>query len=563
MELFTEVSLIVLVATVTAGIMRLFRQPLVVGYIVAGIIVGPYGFNVLHSVEHVELFSKLGITVLLFIVGLNLSPRVISEVGKVSLITGVGQVVFTSIIGFLLTFLLGFSVVSSLYIAIALTFSSTIIILKLLSDRGDLNRLYGKISIGFLLVQDIIATLILLFISAFLDTTGANIGYLSAFIIVKILIISMSLYLLNYYIMPSLLRFIARSQEFLFLFSMAWGLSLASIFAFAGFSAEIGALVAGVMLSVTPFAYEIGSRLKPLRDFFIVVFFILLGSQMAVDQAGSLIIPAIILSLFVLLGNPIIVVILMNLLGFKKRTGFMAGLTVAQISEFSLILATIGFQAGHISEEVLSLITLVGLITIAGSTYFILYADSIYPRVKHLLSFILIKRENRTEPNISDENYSLVLFGFNRVGKEFVSEFKSLKEPFTIVDYNPLSIKRLKELKLPYRFGDAQDIEFLSELPLPKAKMIVSTIPDHATNMLIIKYLKKINPRAISIVISDTVTQARNLYKEGATYVMMPHYLGARVIAQMIRKKKLEKVKYQIEQKLHKKDLALLTYETT
>lgn len=550
MDIFIEISLLLLVATLFSMLMRTLKQPLVVGYILSGIAAGPYFLNILHSEDFIELFSKIGITILLFIVGLNLNPKIIKEVGKVSLVTGVGQVVFTSLIGFILAVILGIERVAAFYVAIALTFSSTIIILKLLSDRGDLNKLYGKIAIGFLLVQDIIATIVLLLVSSITQTEGADISRILTLLFFKSLTILSGLYLATAYLIPRLSRFIASSQETLFLFSMTWGLGLAALFHVLGFSIEIGALIAGVTLSITPFAYEIGSRLKPLRDFFIILFFILLGSQMVLDNIGQILIPAVLLSFFVLIGNPVIVIILMNLLGHKRRTGFMAGLTVAQISEFSLILAALGFSVGHLTAEVLSLITLVGLITIAGSTYFILYADHIYPRVAGLLGILELKKDidEKGERNISEK---LLLFGYDRVGADFVNVFKKLDKKFLVIDFNPDSIARMQKSAIPFRFGDAEDIEFLEELNLSKVEMCVSTVPDFRTNMIITQVIREANARAIIIVLSHSINEAEELYSAGATYVMMPHYLGARYTANMIGRIEINKKEFEVEREKH------------
>jgi Kef-type K+ transport system membrane component KefB len=551
MEVFVEVGILLFIATVSGIFMRILKQPLVVGYILAGIAAGPYFLNVLHSKEYIELLSKLGITILLFIVGLNLNPKVIKDVGRVSLVTGVGQVVFTSLIGFFLAVTLGIERVAAIYIAIALTFSSTIIVLKLLSDKGDLNKLYGKIAIGFLLIQDIIATIILLLVSSFAKSQNTEVLSILGSILIKAFIIFLGLYVITVYVLPRLSRFIAGSQEVLFLFSMAWGLGMASVFYYLGFSIEIGALIAGVTLSMTPFAYEIGARLKPLRDFFIVLFFVLLGSQMVLDNIEQIVLPAILLSLFVLIGNPVIVIILMNLLGHKRRTGFMAGLTVAQISEFSLILAALGFSVGHLTSEVLSLVTMVGLITIAGSTYFILYADSIYPRVEKILKILEFKKRIGKEINNDIEEHKLLLFGYDRVGQDFVHAFKKMDKPFLVVDFNPVSIQKLQKEEIPFRFGDAEDLEFLEELNFINLELCVSTIPDFKTNLLLTKTVKEKNPKAIVIIFSHDIKNAEALYEIGASYVVMPHYIGARYTANMISRFETDTKEFEEEKEKH------------
>ena len=382
-EVFTQLALILIVAIGISAIMNALRQPLLIGYIITGILVGPTFFNLISGSTTLNTFSNIGVALLLFTVGLNLNPKVIKEVGKISLVTGLGQVIFTSIVSFAIAFYLGFSFIASAYIAIALTFSSTIIIMKLISDKGDVNSLYGKISIGFLIVQDLIAVIILMAVSSLSRSSESE----SIILLLSYGAISMVvLILFGLLVMPFLIRKIAKSQEFLFLFSIGWCLAIAAWFHALNFSLEIGALLAGIVLSSTPYSSEIGSKMKPLRDFFVVMFFIIIGSQMTIGNVFGNIFPIIVFSLFILIGNPFIVMVLMGLMGYTKRTGFLSGLTVAQISEFSIILVALGVSVGHLDQNILSLVTMVGLITIAGSTYMITYSKQIYNEMHGLLS---------------------------------------------------------------------------------------------------------------------------------------------------------------------------------
>lgn len=556
MSLFVEISFIILIACGFSILMRFLKQPFVVGYILAGILVGPYFLNILHSYENIELFSKIGVTILLFIVGLNLNPKVIHEVGKISLITGLGQVIFTSIIGYLISYALGFGVIPSLYIAIALTFSSTIIILKLLGDKGDLNSLYGKISIGFLLVQDLIATLILIGITTLSGHGVLSLPLTIVILIAKAILVGAVLFIFSNYIIPRITIFLASSQELIFIFSLAWGMGIASLFSALGFSIEIGALIAGVFLSTSTFAQEIGSRMKPLRDFFILLFFILLGSQIAIGTISVVILPAVALSLFVLVGNPLIVIVLMNLLGYKRRTGFLAGLTVAQISEFSLILASLGVALGHLSNEVLSLITLVGLITISASTYLIIFSEKIYPRVEKFLKFFELRKNNKEKGINHDEESKIILFGYDRVGYDFVKAIKRFSKNFVVVDFNPESIKRLERENIPYKYGDAGDVEFLEEFNLSNISMAISTIPDFDTNLVIVHEIRKYNKEAIIIALSHNTKEAKTLYDKGASYVVMPHHLGALFASSLIEKHGIDSGKFEKEKQRHIKHIS-------
>lgn len=534
--MFIELSLIVVLATVIALIMKALKQPLVVGYIATGILVGPYFLNVLHSKDDIELFSKIGISILLFIVGLGLNPNIIKEVGKPSFIVGIVQVLITSFLGYYIVRLLGYDQTPSIYVAIALTFSSTIIILKLLADRSDTSKLYGKISIGILLIQDLIATVALLMITIF-SSTGDAVGqawFQLSYLMVKGAMIVAVLYLISKYILPSLANYMAGNQEVLFIFSLAWGLGLASLFQHLGFSIEIGALVAGVTLSVSPFAYEMGSRMKPLRDFFIILFFILLGAQMVLSDLSSLIIPAVILSTFVLIAKPIIVFIIMNLLGYRPKTASLTGLTVAQISEFSLILVTLGLSLGQINQSVASLVTLVGIITISGSTYLVIYADEIYTAIRKPLRLLEFRKKYISQPHESDQSFDVLIFGYDRVGYDFVKAAKNITDRYIVVDFDPQSIKKLQAEKVPFRYGDAEDVEFLQEIGFQDAKLIVSSIPDFKTNLLLVQYYRKNNPTGIIITISHEIKNTKELYLAGASYVVMPHFLGAKHASELI-----------------------------
>src|SRR3989344_8537472 len=284
-EVFIELSKILVITVLAAGITRLLKQPIIISYILSGIIVGPFILNVVSSIETLTAFSQIGIAFLLFMVGLNLNPRVIKEVGKISLITGIGQVIFTSLIGYAIALMLGFTEIVSFYVSVALAFSSTIIIMKLLSDKRDLETLYGRISIGFLIIQDFIAIAILLLISAL--SNKANLISLALETILKGVGGIIILFLITIYVVPSLTKKIAQSQEYLMLFSLGWCFAIASAFYYFNFSIEAGALLAGISLSLSPYHIEISSKLKPLRDFFLIIFFIILGSQMVFSNLIS------------------------------------------------------------------------------------------------------------------------------------------------------------------------------------------------------------------------------------------------------------------------------------
>jgi Kef-type K+ transport system membrane component KefB/Trk K+ transport system NAD-binding subunit len=547
--LLAEVSTIILIAIAIGALMYLLRQPLLIGYILTGIIVSPYLLDIIR-VEEIKALGQFGIAFLLFMVGLNLNPRTIKEVGKVAVLSGIGQVLFTAIVGYFIGQLLGLSVLTSLYVAIALTFSSTIIIMKLLSDKGDLETLYGKISIGFLIVQDIIAILLLMIISA--AARGTSSPALIAETIFQGVGVFVLLLLIGLYVFPRLLPLIAKSQELLFLFSVGWCLVLATLFYALQFSLEIGALLAGMTLSLSPYRYEISAKMKTLRDFFIALFFIVLGSELLLGDVQASLLIIIVFSLFILIGNPLIMMVIMGMLGYTKRTSFLTGLTVAQISEFSIILVALGVEVGHLERNVLTYVTMIGLITITGSTYLILYAEKLYAFFAPFLT--IFEKKGKKVDGISaqkKEMYDILLFGYNRMGYDLLSSIKKLKKRFLIVDYNPETIGNLSKEGYPCKYGDAGDLELLQELQLNKTKMLISTIPDVDINALLIQKAREKNNNAIILVVSHSVEEAMYLYKAGATYVVMPHLLGGKHTAQLIRKHGLNLRPFFQEQRLH------------
>ncbi len=536
MDVFLEISFIILITTLVAGVMRFLKQPLIIGYIFAGILIGPSILNLsMDSGETMDVFSHIGIALLLFTVGLNLNPRVIKEVGKVSLITGLGQVAFTSLIGYLLGITLGFSSISSVYIAVALTFSSTIIIMKLLSDKGDTETLYGRISIGFLLVQDLVVVLALLVVSSLSE--GFDLANLLFGVFVKGLGLISLVLLVGSYLLPRIVKLVAKSQEFLLLFSISWCLALAALSYYLDFSIEIGALLAGVTLAMTPYHFEISSKMKPLRDFFIVLFFILLGSQMVFADIGQYSLPILLFSAFILIGNPLIVVIIMGLLGYTKKNGFMAGLTVAQISEFSLIFVALGVSVGHVQEEILSMVTVIGLITIAGSTYLILYSEQIYDRIAIFLSVFEKKGEKVDAKSHHHEgSYDVILFGYNRIGQNLLNFFKKKRKKLLVIDYDPEVIEDLEARGIECRYGDADDSDLLDELKFDTVKMIISVIPDTDTSLLVVSKALQANKKIISVIVSDKIKDAVKLYDMGASYVVLPHQLSGHHISDILKK---------------------------
>ncbi len=551
--IFIQLAIILLTAFVVSYIIKAFNQPLVIGYIVAGILISPFVLGSGVSTEVITIFSELGIAFLLFMVGLHLNPKVIKEIGGASLVIGLIQIVLTFGAAFLVAFsLLEYNLVSSLYIGIALAFSSTIIIMKLLSDQKNLDSLHGKISIGILIIQDLVAIAALMFISSM--SNGTNMG---SFVVQGVLGgggLILILFLLGLFVLPGITKGIAKSQELLFLFSICWCFVIAALFVWRGFSLEIGALVAGVVLSVSPYSTEISSKIRPLRDFFLIIFFIILGLNLDLSGIGLILTNAIVFSLIALIFKPFILMTFMAMFGYTKRTNFLVGTSLAQISEFSIIVLTLGFARGHIGSEVLSTITLTLILTIALSSYLIIYSHRIYDRVAGLISVFERKGIKKDRKKLS-KKYDAILFGYNRIGFNILRSLRKLKKKYLVVDFNPDTIADLNRMGIPALYGDVYDPDLLDELPLDKIDMAISTVPDFDTNVLLTDAIRVVNPDAIIINRAHLIQDALDLYKKGSTYVLTPHFLGGEYIAKMIKSLKTSEKKYEPEKEKHIKML--------
>jgi Kef-type K+ transport system membrane component KefB len=485
---FAEIAALLVLAAVVGFLGIILRQPLIVSFIAVGLIAGPSALDLVRSDEQISLLSELGIAVLLFLVGIKLDVKLIRSLGAVSLLTGLGQVAFTSIFGYLIGLALGLGHVTSLYVAVALTFSSTIIIVKLLSDKREIDSLHGQIALGFLIVQDLVVVLAMIVLSAIgigAGDGGHGGGSVPLVLASGVAMVALVILFVRYVANPLTER-LAHAPELLVIFAIAMAAMFAAAGDIVGLGKEVGGLLAGVALASTPYRETIAARLAPLRDFLLLFFFIALGSALDLSLLGTHVTGAIVFSLFVLVGNPLIVLVIMGALGYRKRTGFLAGLTVAQISEFSLIFVAMGVSLGHVQEDALGLVTMVGLVTIAASTYMITYSHQLYAVFEPLLG-VFERKGTPREPSEAgahrEDGYKVIIFGLGRFGTAIGMRLQKRGIKVLGVDFNPLAVRRWRELGLETEFGDATDPEFVAELPLNRAEWIVSTVPIHPTGL--------------------------------------------------------------------------------
>lgn len=542
---FYEFAIILFLAALLGGLGQLLRQPLIVMFIALGILVGPSALDIVKSKENIGLLSKIGIAVLLFIVGLKLDLRVIKSVGKIALMTGLGQVIFTSLIGYFIGLALGFEPLHSFYIAVALTFSSTIIIVKLLSDKKEIDSLHGQIAVGFLIVQDIVVILVMIVLSAMRQSEHTTWSQDIIKTIFSGAILMIFTWASMKWVIPRLSYFLARSQELLTLFAIAWAVSLASAGELMDFSSEVGAFLAGVSLASSDFKDLISRRLVSLRDFLLLFFFVNLGADLNLSVIGSQVPAALVFSLFVLIGNPLIVLVIMGWMGYRKRTSFLAGLTVAQISEFSLIFAGLGLAMGHITEETVGLITLVGLITIGLSTYLILYSHQIYEYIAPALSVFQKKNPYRETEQVIDDKvrYDFIIFGLGRFGKRLADMVDQHQQLNCLgIDFDPMVVKQWQENNKNIIYGDMEDPELLERIPFREASCIISTVPNVDQSRQLVESLRRANYQGKIFLTAIHEKDYEYLNTCGADQVLIPQKMAAtefynNILSQLIHNK--------------------------
>jgi Kef-type K+ transport system membrane component KefB len=545
MDSFWDLTILISLAAGLSLIANRLKQPLILGYIAAGIIIQVTGVLDSHAVEGFEVFSKMGIVFLLFILGLELDWKEMNTLGTRALAIAIGQIIFTVIFGFSIAILLDYEIAQSFIIAIALTFSSTIVIVKLLSRTNELETMHGKIATRVLLIQDLVAIVILILLAASLsDSDISPKSQLLKMLITGPLVV-ISLILINKYVIPRLIEFTQHDREVLFISVISLALLFAGVLSteFIGLSTEVGALAAGIALSNRREALQIESWTKPLRDFFIPIFFVLLGFQIQVGSIAEVLVPSLIFSIYVLIGNPIVVMTLMKFLKFDSITGFKTGLTVAQISEFSLLVANMALANGTLKDADLTMLTLVGGITMTGSSYLILYSDQLYEKLKPLLKVVKLHKEevyNADGYSRKQLKNRIVIFGFNRMAGSLADVIKSKDKKFIVIDNDPSRLDYADKLGATTAFGDLKDETLINDLKLQDSDLIISTVPDMTANLVLLQYVKDNNIDVPVIVNAFHDVDAIELYKEGASFVIHPYLLVSGFLHRVVTNKDTE-----------------------
>ena len=539
-RIFFVLATILIVASGVGVVTSLFSQPLILAYILSGALIGFLSSNFVAISTPTEVFgffSQIGIALILFMVGIELSTNDLKSLGRPVFLATAFHGLGIGTLGFLLAFFLKFNFLSSLYIALALTFSSTVIVIKLLDDLKDTNSLYGKLTIGVLLLQDLVAVFILMILAGIGPKTGINfLNLILAFAKGGLLVGALLLF--TKYVIPKIFSYVATNLELMLLTTLAWALGVSSVWRYFGFSFEIGAFLAGIALANLPFRYSISSRIAPIRDFFIIIFFIVLGLTIDFAQVKEHFLAIMVFSIFVIVATPLLVANYLKYLGFGKRVALLSGISLAQVSEFSLILVVVGKNLGHVTSDVVSIISSVAVITIVVSSYLITSGSRIYRKFGSRIKLVEGRQGIQMGVLPVDIENHMILVGAEQMGSDILTFLKSKekesKTPVVVVDFNPRIIKTLQASGVKVLGGDIADPETLEALNLEKARLIVTTVPDVGDNINLIKYARDKNFKGPVIAVSYWIHEAIKLYEAGADYVIVPETVGGKHVARIL-----------------------------
>jgi len=563
LTLIFHIALMILVASFFAFISHFLKQPNLLGYILAGIILGPVGLNLIPNTNEILTLSELGIAFLLFGAGIEISFERLRGIGLVAFANGTLQIIFTILISLvaILNFHLDFY--SSIYLAVAVSFSSTTIVLKVLSDNFELNTLHGRLIIGILIVQDIAAIILLSLLGNL--SIGLSAAHITS-LIAKAGLLFLIGYLLNKLVFPKLLKAAEKSQELLFLTAISTLFFFMGLAYDLGFSIAIGALIGGISLSLLQFETEINGKIRTLRDFFAIIFFVSLGMQISLNLSPQIMQLLAVIILLTMIIKPIILTLIHLTMGYGGRTSLTTGIGLGQMSEFSFIIAVQGVSLGLLSQELFTAVTIPIILTIALTPYLFKYDNDLY--------LFLVKTKKRFNiPNMpfirrrvpktkkikqTELKNHVILIGAHRMGQELIKELHK-KHKLVIIDYDPEVIKKLDKKGYNCIYGDVYNDFILEKAKAHKAKLAVLTIPDDKIILAVIAKLKKMNPKIKIFTRANFTEDAIKFYEAGANAVIMPEVIAGQKMIKKIDLLVKDDKKIQELSKEHLKQLKKIT----
>lgn len=538
-NIFIQLAIILTLSSGLGFITYKLKLPLLIAYLVGGLIIAAAVTVDVSKVAALSFLPDIGIAFVLFLVGMELDLREIKNFGKQILIAGVLQVIITGTLGTFLAQSFGFKLQEAILMGAGLSFSSTLVVVKLLLDRKDLTSLYGKLSVGVLLLEDLLAVIILLFIAtpaSQAHLAGIDVLPISVLLIKAIVLFSVAV-VTNRYILSAVFKAVSESGELLFLTALAWCFGFITLSTLMGFSVLIGAFLAGVALASSPYHFHIQGKIKPMRDFFTALFFVYLGTRVNFSPSNFALLPLILIfSLYAVFVKPIIFLLLFGSFGFRKHTMFQTAINLSQVSEFSMIILLVGLKSGLVGQSALTVIALSSVTSFIASSLMISQSSKIYKLVSSSISFFERKKSSLQEKSRATElENHVVIIGAHRVGGEIVRFLKRERHPMVVLDFNPHQVELLLKEEIPVIYGDMADPEVLDILNLDEAKLIVSTAPDLMANRTLLEDLKLRKISVPAIIRAETVKDAQNLYKRGADLCILPEIMAGDVLLDTLR----------------------------
>ena len=519
--LFHQIAFLLLAAAI-AGVAALrLRQPLVTIFIAVGFVAGPSVLGVIGESEELALLAEIGISLLLFVVGLKLDVRLVRSIGLGVVVAGAIQMALTGAAGYLLGSAFGLAPLESVYLAIAVAISSTVVVVKLLSDRDEIDQLHGRLAVGILIVQDlaVIAALIVL------TAVGAENDLARELVEVGVkgALFLATLAAVTRWLLPPVLHRFAHSQELLMLFAIAWALALAATADLLGLSKEVGAFLAGVSLASSAYREAIGGRLTSVRDFLLLFFFVNLGTALDVRTLDlRMLALAAVCSLVVVLLKPAVTALPLVALGYRPRASLRSGIALAQVSEFSLILTALGLTLEHVDRELATLITVIAIATITASTYLAGGADPIARRLAPRLASLHRSRVREHGEDEADPEPEVIVVGLGRYGSGIIEGAEDAGHEVLGVDLDPRRLDTLRERGLHVVYGDAEDPDLPHRLPLGRAAWVISTLRRPDADLALVRALRRYGFEGQIAVASHAREDMEVLSRAGADVVLSP-----------------------------------------
>ncbi len=545
-NIFLQLALALSLSSLFGFFVLRLKLPLVVAYLLAGVSISLASLiDPSHSIVF-EILPEIGIAFVLFLIGMELDLREIKLLGAPINASALGQIIISTIAGYALAGALGFSTTESIYIGLGLAFSSTVVVIKMLLEKKDLTSLYGKLSIGILLVEDLVAVAVLMMISV--SSSALNLGFQESLPILTLILKAIALFILTFilskHFLEKIFDSIAKSVELLFLTAITWCFVFTSLAVLAGFSVVIGAFLAGVALASSPYHLQIQGKIKPLRDFFLTLFFVYLGLQAKVEDFINYLPVIAILTLFAVLIKPIIYTLFLGIFGFRKHTIFQTSLNLSQISEFSLVVLLVGVNYNLVSSQALSVMAAVAVISIIISSIMIDSSRKIYRLAAPFFAFF--EREGMThylEAKLEDSlRDHVVIIGAHRVGGPVVNFLKREGISFVVLDFNPTVVFEMRKKGIKVLYGDIGDPEIIEYLKLEDAKLIISTAANINDNELLLEECKRRKIRAKVVVRAQDNDHAKALEALGADYVILPEKVSGEYLVEKLKNDWLKSV---------------------